>query len=398
MSKPNVLVCGAGIAGPVCAYWLARAGIHATLIERAPELRKGGQQVDIRFAGLQVVQRMGLEEVIRSKTTEEEGIAFVDSNGRRCGAFPVDKNSALSFTSDIEILRGDLAQIFYDVTKESTEYIFGDYVTSITEDGDKVHVAFANGSERDFDLVIGADGMHSKTRKLAFPSGDYLKSFGMYTSFFSIPFKESDGTFAQCYNAPGRRVMIVRPDHDYGTHVNLSIMSSSPADYYKLGVAGQKKMMRELFTDAGWEATRVLEGMDQADDFYMQDIAQVKMEDWSRGRVALVGDAGYCPSPISGMGTSLAIVGAYILAGEIASCGADYQKAFRAYDEKVRPFVDKAQKIPPGAPGLFHPQTKWQVSLLQSIVGFVSWSGLASLLGKLSSPPTEDKSLPLYAL
>ena len=397
MSKPSVLIAGAGIAGPVCAYWLSRAGIRSTIIERAPELRNTGQQIDVRGSGLTVVKRMGLEEVVRSKTTKEKGLAFVNSRGKRLAVFPVDEKGGMSFTSDIEILRENLVKIFYDASKEDTEYIFGDHVAEIhQENGKKVRVVFEKGGEKEYDFVIGADGMNSKTRQLAFPSEKPLKSLGQYTSFFTIPYKETDGEFACWYNAPGGRCILLRPDSAGCTRAYLSIMSSKPAGYEKLDIPAQKKMMREMFEDAGWEALRVLKGMDAAEDFYMQEIAQVKMDHWSQGRVALIGDAGYCPSPISGMGTSLAIVGAYVLAGEIAKCGDDYKAGLEGYEERMRPYVTKAQSLPPGAPAIANPQSKWGIAVLNNIVRFISWSGLATLFGKMSSPPAEDKSLPLY--
>ena len=398
MSKQSILISGAGIAGPVCAYFLSRAGIHTTIVERAPELRKAGQQIDLRGPGIQVIKHMGVEEAIRSKTTQEAGLAFVDSNGKACAEFPVDKEGGMSFTSEIEILRRELAQIFYDATKEDTEYIFGDHVTAIEDDGKKANVTLASGTKRECDLVIGADGMGSKIRRLAFPDIENpVKPLGQWTAFFTIPFKESDGAFAKWYNAPGGRCILLRPDNAGYTRAYLSIMSQSPAEYRDQDVTAQKKHMRDLFSDAGWESLRVLDGMDGADDFYMQEIAQVKMPNWCKGRVALIGDAGYCPSPISGMGTTLAVVGAYILAGEIRACSGDYQAALAGYEKKMKPFVVKAQSLPPGAPAVANPQTKWGISVLYGVIGFASWSRIAKLFSKVSKLFPEDKSLPLPA-
>lgn len=350
---------------------------------------------------------MGVEEIIRSKTTKEEGLAFVDSNGKRIAEFPVDHESGASFTCDIEILRGELNQIFYDKSLEEkgmVEYVFGDHMTDLEhKDNGKVLVTFAKGEMREFDIVVGADGMGSKVRRLAFPNEDSLKGLGQYMAFFTIPYRESDGSFGTWYNAPGGRCIFLRPDGTGATRTYLSIMSSSPAGYYKLSIQEQKKMMRELFTDAGWEAARVLEGMDTADDFYMQEIAQVKMSSWSSGHITLLGDAGYCPSPISGMGTSLAIIGAYVLAGEIAEQfnrqkdgHASLEKALEGYEKQMRPYVTKAQSLPPGAPAIVNPQTWWGIKILNTIVGFVGWSGIATLVGKWSGLPAEDKSLPEY--
>ncbi|KAK2627992.1 hypothetical protein QTJ16_002638 [Diplocarpon rosae] len=396
MSKPSVLISGAGIAGPVCAHFLARAGIKTTIVERSPSLRRAGQQIDIRGAGLTVVQHMNLEATIRSKTTKEAGLAFVDSRGRPFATFPVDEKGGRSFTSDVEIVRGELAQIVYDASKETTEYVFGDHVTRWVEREEKIEVEFASGGKGEFDMLLGADGMGSKIRRLAFPDEQALRPLGQYTSFFTVPYEESDGRYAQWYNAPGGRCILLRPDHEGNTRVYLSIMSPSPAGYYTLSIDEQKQMMHGFFADAGWEAARVLRGMDRADDFYMQEIAQIKMRRWSQGRVGLLGDAGYCPSPISGMGTSLALIGAYVLAGEIARCGMDHHEAFRRYQQRMHPYVEKAQRLLPGAPALLNPQTRWGIAAMKGILGLASWSRVATVVGKLSRPPAEDQSLPVY--
>ncbi|KUJ23171.1 FAD/NAD(P)-binding domain-containing protein [Mollisia scopiformis] len=401
--KPQILINGASIAGPVLAHFLSQSHISITILERSPNLRTTGQQVDIRGSGLTVIQRMGLEEAVRSRTTEEAGLQFVTGNGKPIATFPVDKETGMSFSSDIEILRGELAKVIYEKTVKSPdiEYIFGDYVTAFSDTGKKVTVTLASGKEREFDLVIGADGMTSKTRRLAFPRiQDPLKPLGQYMAFFTIPYQASDGTFARWYNAPGGRTILLRPDKAGCTRAYFAIMSSKPEGYEKMSEEEQKKMWRNLFQDAGWEAERVLEGMEKSEDWYMQEIAQIKMPTWHEGRVGLVGDAAYCPSPISGMGTSLAIVGAYVLAGEIVKNGngRDFEKAFEGYEERMRGYVDKAQKLPPGAPGFANPQTRIGISILNGVLGFVSWSGLATLFSKLSLGATKERDdLPEYA-
>ncbi|KAG4423996.1 hypothetical protein IFR04_002838 [Cadophora malorum] len=402
MSKPTVLINGAGIAGPVCAFFLARAGIKTTIIERAPSMRSTGQQIDLRGAGLSVVQRMGLESAIRERTTKEAGLAFVDETGRRLAEFPVREDGGRSFTSEIEILRGEMAGVFYEATKavEGIEYVFGDHVTDMVEKEGKVEVTLEKGGKREFDIVVGADGQGSKTRRLAFKDVEIpMKALHQYAAYFTIPYKDSDRNFAEWYNTTGGRGILLRPDNAGYTRAYLTVTRDplpELQEYYKLNVAEQKQKMHEMFSDAGWEAKRVLEGMDSAKDFYMQEIAQVKMPSWSQGRVVLLGDAGYCPSPISGMGTSCAIVGAYVLAGEIVKHGMDYEKAFKGYEENLRPYVEKAQKLPPGAPAIANPQTKWGIAILRGLVGFVSWSGATKLFDKMSSPPAQDDELTVY--
>lgn len=389
----SVLISGAGIAGPTLAFWLTRAGIRTTIVERAPSLPTAGQQIDVRGASLDVVRSMGLEGIVRSKTTHEQGLAFVDKKGKVHASFGVDTASGQSFSSDIEILRGELASIFYDVTKDHTEYIFGDVITKLTQDDDHVNVEFEKHTARKFDLVVAADGMRSTTRKLAFGQKDPLAHLGMYTCYFTIPAKEGDGDWAKWYNAPGRRCIMARPDQAGSLRTYLSVMNERAAKYHEVGIDGQKKLMREIFSDAGWEASRVLDGMDNANDFYMQDIAQVKMDQWSKGRVVAIGDAAYCPSPISGVGTSLAIVGAYVLAGEIAKHGNDLPKAFAGYEHEMRPRVDKAQNLPPGTPKLANPETSWGISIMLTVLSLASKTGIATWF---TGGPPKDAELPVY--
>ena len=406
MSNLRILIAGAGIAGPTLAFWLARGGARVTIIERAPALRAVGQNVDIRGAGLEVIQRMGLGDTVRENTTNEEGFAFVDGNNRIRAQFGVDRSGkGKSFTSDTEILRGTLAKILYDATKEKAEYIFDDCIKSIDDtDDNRVQVTFANSTpSRDFDLLLAGDGLGSPTRSLIFPDAQQkscIRSLNQHISYFSIPYKQSDGTLARWYNAPGRRCILTRPNNADKTMAFLSIMGASDklANYSKLTQKEQKALMHDLFADAGWEASRVLAGMDNADDFYMQSNAQVKLDSWSRGRMGLIGDAAYCPSPISGMGTTVAVVGAYVLAGEISKHGASYRKAFEGYESVMRPFVDKVQKLPPGAPAIANPETAWGISVMNAVLGFVSWSGLPGLLGRFAGPEADGFVLPEYEL
>lgn len=395
MAGLSVLISGAGIAGPTLAFWLAKAGISTTIVERAPSIPTAGQQIDIRGAAFEVVQRMGLEDIIRATATDEQGLAFVNSKGTERAKFPVDNESGRSFSSDIEILRGDLATILMRSTEKSTEYIFNDTITALKEDESGVQVEFSKAEARKFDLVVAADGMRSITRKLAFgdAQSDALKSLGMFTCYFSMVSKKSDGTWAKWYNAPGRRCIMTRPDQKGSLRPYLSIMRETDElkKYHEIGPAGQKKLMRSLFADAGWEASRVLDGMDESKDFYMQEIAQVKMPAWSKGRVALLGDAAYCPSPISGMGTSLAIVGAYNLAGSIAKHKDNFQVAFSEYEKITRSRVEKAQSLPPGTPGLANPSSSWGISIMLGVLSVASKTGIASWIG---GGPPKDEPLP----
>ena len=408
MSGLRILISGAGIAGPALAFFLARAGAKVSIVEKAPALRTGGQNVDVRGVGLKVVRRMGLEAAVLRKTTQEKGVTFVDASNRRRADFPVDPTGRnLSMTAEIEIMRGDLAEIFYEATRHDVEYIFGKTIEGLHENNDKVEVDFSDRSKQEFDLVVAADGLGSHTRRLIFGEKQKspISSLGQYVAWFTIPREASDGMWARWYNAPGRRLILLRPDTQSGasqiTRASLWICNNSEElqGYFKLSVPAQKVMMHKLFGDAGWEATRVLARMDSAEDFYMQEVAQVKMEDaWTRGRMAVLGDAAYCPSPISGMGTTVAIVGAYILAGEIAKNPRDHRAAFASYETAMRPFVVKAQKLIAGGPQMANPETAWGIAIMHWFLAFISWTGLLTFVGKYAGPPVDAIVLPEYEM
>lgn len=403
-SKGSILISGAGIAGPTIAYFLSRSGFHCTIVERAPAPRPGGQSVDVRGHGLTVIQRMGLEEAVRSRTTNEKGLRFVDANNACKAEFPV--NDGEGFTGEIEIMRGDLAEVLYDATKriDEVEYAFNESISGIHEVDDGVEVEFENGSPaRKFDAVVACDGWASRTRKLAFgeqASKDCVKDLGQWAAWFTLPRHETDTGWARWYNAPGKRMILLRPDNEKVSRVSLWIMpgpkSSEMDSIAKANTEYQKTYWKQLFRDAGWESDRVLKGLDGAQDFYMQKIAQIKAPSWSSGRVVLAGDAGYCPSPISGMGTTVALVGAYVLAGEIADSPKDLTSAFEKHERRMRPFVDVAQKLAPGAPSLANPQTSTGIWLLHLFLGFVAWSGIMQKMGSSFSPPAKAMDLPEY--
>ena len=399
MKKPHVLISGAGIAGPTLAFWLHLAGHSVTVVERASELRASGQNIDIRGHGLTVIERMGLQDEVRAKKTNEKGLRFVDSHDYCRAEFPVGDGTG--FTGEIEIMRGDLAIILYEATKKDVEFIFGDSVRGYKEFDDGLEVEFANGHPtRKFDFLIAADGWSSRTRRIAFPdlNDSCVKSLGQWGAWFSLPWHPSDSGWARWYNAPKGRMLLVRPDNKSVTRASMWIMHDSRKfqEAQQANEKEQKQLMKGLFADAGWEADRILNGMQDADDFYLQQIAQIKMDTWSRNRVCLLGDSAFCPSPISGMGTTVAIIGAYVLAGEIAQHWPDYAAGFEAYDRKMRPFVDKAQKLAPGAPAMANPQTQWGISILYFLLGLVAWIRLDKIMGASFSPPATAMDLPDY--
>ncbi|WP_437733529.1 FAD-dependent monooxygenase [Sorangium sp. So ce1335] len=390
----TVLISGASIAGPALAFWLARHGLRTVVVERAGALRLGGQNIDVRGAAREVARRMDIEGDIRAATTGEQGLRFVDEHGVTMAEFPAESADTGAFTKELEILRGDLAKILHDRTRGTTEYIFGDQITGVRDHGDRVTVSFEKGAERDFDLVVAADGIRSRTRALLFGDEPRIRSLGLYGSYFTIPRGASDSGWARWYNAPGRRAMLLRPDNVGTTRASLWFLSP-PRGHERLSAAEQKALIASVFADAGWEAPRVLAGLADAEDVYFDAVSQVVAPRWSRGRVALVGDAAYCPSPVSGMGASLSLVGAYVLAGEL-SRHADHRDAFAAYEKLMRPHVDAAQKLPPGVPWIAYPRSRRGISLLHGVARLASSPLARRLQGWIGSSPADRIELPDY--
>jgi 2-polyprenyl-6-methoxyphenol hydroxylase-like FAD-dependent oxidoreductase len=401
MTSGRVLVSGASIAGPALAYWLSRYGYEPTVVERAPSLRGGGQNIDVRGAGREVVRRMGIENAIRAATTGEQGVRFVDGRGETAAEFPARPSDTGGLTAELEILRSDLAGILDERVRGRVEQVFGDRVTGLHEADDHVSVSFERGADRDFDLVVAADGIRSSTRALVFGDEPEIRSLGLYMAYLTIPRTAADSSWARWYNAPGGRAITLRPDNVGTTRATLSFLSTP--SFFARGRGGesepdgdQKQLLRDRFADAGWEASRVLDGLDGSDDLYVELIGQVKAPHWSRGRVALVGDAAYCASPISGMGTSLALVGAYVLAGELAA-HVDHRDAFRSYERILRPYVEQAQQLPPGAPRLAHPRTRAGIRMFNGGLRLASTPVFSRVGGRLFTPPADRIDLPDYA-
>ncbi|ANP56609.1 2-polyprenyl-6-methoxyphenol hydroxylase-like FAD-dependent oxidoreductase [Streptomyces griseochromogenes] len=364
MPNNEILICGAGIAGPALAYWLRKRGFTVTIVERAPAPRPGGQTVDLRGAGRTVIERMGLMDRARAESVDQRGLALVDAAGRTTARVPAESFGGEGIVSEIEILRGDLARLLYESTLPDTEYLFDDTVTGIAQDADGVTVAFEKAAPRRFGLVVGADGPHSVVRALAFgPEPEFVHPLGLYTAWFTATDDlDLDGWYLM-HNAPGGLVASARPGRVPGEIKAGLSFRSAPIDYDRRDIAAQQVLVAERFAEVGWEAPRLLRAMRTAPDFFFDSMGQVRLDRWSRGRVALLGDAGYCATPLTGLGTSLALVGAYVLAGEIAAAKGDHRIAFRKYDEVMRPYVSQAQQLPPGGASGFAPSGRLGIRL-----------------------------------
>lgn len=386
----KVLVSGASIAGPTLAFWLAKYGFDVTILERSKSIRLGGQNLDIRGAGRAIARMMGIEDEILAANTGELGLQFVNKNNQVEAAFPRDGNDG--FTSEAEILRGDLVNILYNRTKDEVKYVFGKYITTINQDDDNVNVIYSDGETEIFDLLIAADGVRSTTRQLIFGDEPAIKFVGLYNAWYTIPKKETDTDWARWYTAPGSRVIMIRPDNHGTVRASFSFLSDKRG-YEKLSNSEQKKILKEKLSGAGWEENRLMEEIDKNDDVYFDGISQVHAPRWFDRRAGMIGDAAYCPTPLTGMGTTLAIVGAYLLAGEL-SRHEKHEEAFIAYEKRMRPFVEDIQRLPPGVPWLAHPKSKFGVGVVNTVAKILASSPvkkIGKLFGSKEKDVTKDK-------
>ncbi|WP_172457451.1 FAD-dependent monooxygenase [Pseudonocardia sp. N23] len=345
MSGIEVLVAGAGIAGPALAHWLRRRGAEVTVVERTPGLRPGGQAVDARGVSKEIIKRMGLDAAVRAACTDTAGAYTVDVDGNVLETYRADDDGGDGYISEIEILRGDLAQVLYDDTKDGVEYLFGDRIAELTQDGDVVDVTFAGGEKRRFDLVIGADGLHSSVRSMVFgPREQFIRHLGLVLAFYTVPNEFGLDRWLIDYQDSGRSAGL-RPVKDATRAIAMLSFPAADFDVDHRDVEAQKRVLRERMAGFGWQTQRILDHLDDTPDFYLDQVAQVVMDRWSSGRVGLLGDAAYSSSPMSGGGTGLALVGAYLLAGELAAADWDPEAGFAAYEELMRPFVEANQEI-----------------------------------------------------
>ncbi|MGI4727343.1 MAG: FAD-dependent monooxygenase [Janthinobacterium lividum] len=386
----RILISGASIAGPTLAFWLAHSGFEVTVVERSASLRLGGQNLDVRGAGRAIARMMDIEKDILAANTGEIGLQFVDKDNWVRGAFPVAGSGG--FTSELEILRGDLVEILYRKTKDDVRYVFGRYITAIVQNESSVTVTFSDGQAEYFDLLIAADGVRSKTRELIFGAEAKIKFVGLYNAWFTIPKSETDTGWARWYTAPGSRVMLIRPDNHGTTRASFSFLSEDKG-YQSLSSGKQKEILKAKLAGAGWESPRLISEIERNDDVYFDGISQVHAPRWFNGRLGMIGDAAYCPTPLTGMGTTLAMVGAYLLAGELARHD-DYSDAFTAYEQRMRPYVNDVQRLPPGVPWLAHPKSKFGVAIINRIAGILAsrtFQRIVRLFSSKKKDVTTDK-------
>ncbi|MGU3537781.1 FAD-dependent oxidoreductase [Methylobacterium sp. A54F] len=373
-----ILVTGASIAGSTAAWWLARAGLAVTVVERAPGFRDGGQNIDVRGVGRTVLARMGLERDALALGTGERGTAWIDARGRVAAQFVTAGTGRDGLTAEMEILRGDLARLLYEAARTGAEFRFGDAVDGIAETDEGAHVTFASGRTETYDAVLVAEGVGSATRERVFPGENDPRPMDLTLAYYTIPRTADDDRMWRWYNATGGRGISLRPDRHGTTQVMLSLRKP-PEGEQDWSLERQKAFLRARFADAGWQAERVLAGLEDAEDVYVDALRQVRMPRWSKGRVALTGDAAWCATPLAGIGATLAVTGACVLANELAEAFAgtgDVRAALSAYERAMRPMVEQAQGVPKIAPKLMNPKSRLGIRLLHGALRLASRPGL----------------------
>ncbi|MDT8915145.1 FAD-dependent monooxygenase [Amycolatopsis sp. PS_44_ISF1] len=394
MGIPNVLISGSGIAGPAAASWLAAAGWDVTVVERFDHVRDEGQNVDVRGVGREVIRRMGLEDAVRAEHTSETGMTFIGPGGRPVASFPVGAEDSAP-TAELEILRGRLARLLHDHSAASAEYVFGDRITALHEDGRGVHVDFAHGPDRRFDAVVIAEGARSRTRGLVLPEAR-VHELGLLWAYFTIPRTADDDRQWRMHLGGRGRIVHLRPDNLGSTRAMLSLRSDV-LGFDRLDREGIVEVLRATFGDLGWETPRILDALENNSPgdtaLHVDQIAQIRLPVWHRGRVAVLGDAAWCAGPF-GTGTTSALAGAYVLAGELGATPDEVPAAFARYERLLRPMTGAAQKSVPA-----HPRSAWQRALLHT--GFRALAHpvgrtLARVTGLGPSLPVQDLVLPDY--
>ena len=342
----KVLVCGASIAGPTVGYWLAEYGFDVEIVERSSEVRGGGYPIDLRGSAMDVAERMGMSEALREAHLDIGKLTLFDGQGETVLSVNPEQFSGGNRGHDVEVPRGDLAKLLYERTRDRCTYYFNDHVTALNDRGGEVEVEFASGRRGRYAYVIGADGLHSATRRFIF--GDeaaFIRHLGFFFVGFNLPNDFGFDREQQVFSTVGRMAGLssVRGRERLTAVLTMALDAMPTSDEREPDV--QRERFRALFSQDKWHIPRLLEAMDQADDLYLDTVSQIRMPNWSKGRIALVGDAAYGPSFVTGQGSSLALVGAYVLAGELSRHAEDPQAAFAAYDAEYRPFAEANQNL-----------------------------------------------------
>jgi 2-polyprenyl-6-methoxyphenol hydroxylase-like FAD-dependent oxidoreductase len=380
MIAKSVLISGVGIGGPTLAFWLNAAGFKTTLVERAPKLRTAGYVIDFWGLGYEIAERMGLLDEINRVGYHVRELRIVNAKGERVSGFGTSVFRELAGGRYVTIGRSDLSRLLIEKIKNDTEIVFGDEIISLHEQSDCVQVELKHGNQRQFDLVVGADGLHSTVRGLVFGSQDrFEKRLGYIAAAFEARgYRPRDEDVYVTYCQPGRMLgrVALRDDRTLFLFV---FATDTDARLEVLDPPAQKAMLRDAFSVGKWETLEILAELERTQDFYFDRVSQIKLPTWSRGRVALVGDAGFCVSLMAGQGAALAMTAAYVLAGELGKSGQQYEKSFYDYERILRTFIDSKQEGAARFASAFAPRTRWGLFLRNQIIKASAIPGVARL-------------------
>lgn len=393
---PRVLVTGASVAGPAAAFWMAKAGCDVTVVEQADHLRPGGQNIDIRATGREVLQLMGLEDAVVAHSTGEIGLRFYGKDGNVVSEFPVQEGEGHDGpTAELEILRGALAKVLVEACPDTVDWRFGRTVVAVDDGPDGVHIELSDGSSERYDLLIVAEGVGSHTRHLVFGDEPKQKPLGMYVSYATIDQTPDDDQWWNWLIVPGARQATLRPDDEGTTRAMLNFRADTPV---LDGLEGDQLVdaLRDIFGDLQWQVPRILDSLATSDDLYVDWSRQIVSTTWHRGRVCLLGDSAWCVTSLGGGGTSLAIVGAYVLAAYLTQ-HTSHTEAFEAYEAWMRPIVEDAQHLPPGTPALAAPATRAGAQALKWGTKIAAQPVVQSLTSKITAGPETQKQLPTFS-
>jgi 2-polyprenyl-6-methoxyphenol hydroxylase-like FAD-dependent oxidoreductase len=393
MRSKSVLISGAGIAGPTLAYWLSRYGYTPTLVDLAPAPRTGGYVIDFWGLGYEIATRMGLEDAITREGYHVQELRLVDRKGVRVASLGTRVFSELTGGRYVSIERSALARLIFNSL--SCEAIFGDSVSAVEEEARDVRVRFQSGTERHFGLVIGAGGLHSPVRKLCFgPQELYERPLGYVVAAFEAEgYQPRDENVYMAYGAPGRQIARFSMRNDRTLFLFVIASGLDPIRYPHT-IVDQKAFLRRLCQNDGWEVPRILDVLDNTEEVYFDRVSQIHMGRWTQGRIALVGDAAFSVSLLGGQGAALAIIAAYVLAGELAKADGNYKDAFPAYEAMLRPFIEKKQRAAQRFGGALAPKTEFGIVLRNLVMHATHIPGVAKLA--MGRDLIDNLQLPTY--